>query len=388
MDITIKRIIVKDSFGEIETLPYPFDFPISTYTGRVDVNYVPRYGEHELLFTGDLERYMKLQQIKTYFNSDGFESARDLSNPFETIGRSVLMNRAAIKLANIDFVFQILNENWSMVNMKSNTEFTFADIGSAPGGFSQYIMYRLPNSTGVGMSLRSGIQWNTSQLSERLNILWGSDGTGDLLVNWKWLLAVLINKKVDLITADGAFETDNPNLQEISTIPLILAQSIQVLGLKENGHFVMKIFDCNTKIMADILYTLSTMFNYMVIFKPCSSRPANAERYVVFKNKISNLYSEKVLYNLINTGITNVNSFVDNLPQDFINYLVNINQDDIKYQHYYCTRILSLMLNEPIDRIEVDTNLALTVWSLPDNISVYTNKDNLKPGQTKLKVLN
>lgn len=55
--------------------------------------------------------------------------ARRLSNPFERIGKSIFMNRAATKLAALDATF-------SLTSTPDNKPFYFADVCGGPGGFS------------------------------------------------------------------------------------------------------------------------------------------------------------------------------------------------------------------------------------------------------------
>ncbi|CAF4199325.1 unnamed protein product, partial [Rotaria sordida] len=69
------------------------------------------------------------------------EEARPRSNVYETIGQSIFLNRAAVKMANIDSAFgrmftdpKTLNNQRSLVH--PDEPFYFADICAGPDGFT------------------------------------------------------------------------------------------------------------------------------------------------------------------------------------------------------------------------------------------------------------
>ena len=160
-----------------------------------------------------------------------FEIARNITNPFENIGNSIFMNRASVKIANIDAIFNFTQRKGGLLgpqevgpldpsipmselleiesltpsgkntNLDRKLGYNFYDIASAPGGFSEYIQYRFPISYGWGMSLREGLEWNREKIDmERFNILWGNDDTGNLYTNADWFSEQVRNKNtVELI---------------------------------------------------------------------------------------------------------------------------------------------------------------------------------------------
>jgi cap1 methyltransferase len=82
---------------------------------------------------------------KTIFDklgADDMKNARTRSNPFETIGSAIFLNRAAVKMANLDalcdFMFtNPIDENGAPI-VKENELLYFADVCAGPGGFSEY----------------------------------------------------------------------------------------------------------------------------------------------------------------------------------------------------------------------------------------------------------
>lgn len=72
--------------------------------------------------------------------------ARFRSNPYETIGSVIFLNRAAVKMANLDAVFDFMFTKPKKMTGESAVDkkeiLYFADVCAGPGGFSEYILYR------------------------------------------------------------------------------------------------------------------------------------------------------------------------------------------------------------------------------------------------------
>ena len=243
--------------------------------------------------------------------SDGcYWDARRASNPYEFLGEgregglnSLFMNRSAIKLANLDALL-----DWQLTQRVSFGPFRFVDLCGAPGGFSEYIMRRcvdlgVHECHGFGMSLSgvneygAGVDWKISDFCEQeqrtklcFRVCPGSDGTGDIL-NWdnvqQLKTTVAVNSesaKVHLVVADGGFDAQrNAEDQEGMTQKLIVCEVAAALDLLDvGGTLVIKLFGFQTPVVQCVLRYLYASFERMVALKPISSRPASAERYVVF----------------------------------------------------------------------------------------------------------
>lgn len=84
---------------------------------------------------------------KTVFDqlgADDMRNARTRCNPFETIGSSIFMNRAAIKMANLDSMFDFMFTNPKDEDGRStvneNDLLYFADCCAGPGKFSKLVI--------------------------------------------------------------------------------------------------------------------------------------------------------------------------------------------------------------------------------------------------------
>ena len=291
-----------------------------------------------------------------------FAEARRAGNPFERLGEGrrgglndSFMNRSAIKLANIDAMLNFsltespsfrctetagtgdaLDERKDKAAASSSSPsfascFRFVDLCGAPGGFSEYLLWRcastkskkassgpVDNCYGYGMSLvganeyGNGIQWKIEEFGDeagdngvtrvqyRLSL--GSDGTGDVL-RWENVTALKMmilddagkggapdgaNSRsgglINLVVADGGVDAQrDADNQEDITQKIVVSQIAAALELLQHGGaFAIKMFGFQMDSVREALEELASVFNAVVAIKPVSSRPASAERYVVF----------------------------------------------------------------------------------------------------------
>ena len=239
-----------------------------------------------------------------------FERARRLCNPFELLGEGkaggmnqMFMNRAAIKLANINAVV-----GFSLIPYGSPGVFKFADLCGAPGGFSEYIVQQCRDGgvrtcRGFGMSLvgtnehGNGTPWKLSNYQQQYpdgstttyQLSGGADGTGDIynFANVEHLgheiQAATGSHKVHLVVADGGFDAQRDfEYQEHIAQKVVVCQAVAAMALLEDGgSMVMKVFGFQTSTIRALMRNLFMAFERLVVVKPISSRPASAERYLV-----------------------------------------------------------------------------------------------------------
>ncbi|KAI7876725.1 FtsJ-domain-containing protein [Lichtheimia hyalospora FSU 10163] len=229
---------------------------------------------------------------------DATSEARGKSNPFERINKSIFINRAATKLAALDATF-------ALTRSEGNETFTFADLCGGPGGFTEYLLWRIhswgSSAYGYGITLKASPQedqlnWQTDKFHPDVPLNFtkvdGVDGTGDLyqVPNIREFGAIVQqytrDRGVDLVVADGGFDfTGREMHQEQLARRLILCEIITMLTcLRQGGSFVCKFFDMSQQFTANLVWILYQLFDSICITKPLSSRPANSERYIVCKN--------------------------------------------------------------------------------------------------------
>ena len=156
-------------------------------------------------------------------------------------------------------------------------------------------MRKNKNDTYVGITLidkQSTIpNWNkckdVMKKHENITIEYGSDDTGDILSaeNLTYCFKKYKNS-MDIITADGGFDFSSDfNNQEKLAYNLIFAEiCFAILTQKKGGIFIIKFFDIFTLASVDLLYILSCFYTNVAISKPCTSRTANSEKYIVCEN--------------------------------------------------------------------------------------------------------
>lgn len=232
----------------------------------------------------------------------------------------------------------------------------FVDLCGAPGGFSQYLLFRNTSTRirGYGMSLSGtsddsvGLEWKVDELNDcilvdegagagaasslslgdtstasmsrssqkRFKIHEGSDGTGNIQ-NWDNVISLQqaieadaicdsasdsdtatatdkrdackgkwsTDKKATLVVADGGIDAQrNCSDQESIAHRLVCCQvAAALLLLKTGGTFVVKMFGFQTKGTRLMMRFLLNLFDRIQVLKPIASRPASAERYVMFR---------------------------------------------------------------------------------------------------------
>lgn len=343
-----------------------------------------------------------------------YREALQIVYPFENVPNSIFMDRAGLKIANTDAIYNVTRGiKPGLIKMRSDLKLSYCSIAEGPGAFVQYIQFRYPNSVGFGMTLKtddSKLDWNLNLIDQSKFIpVYGEDGTGNLYKNWSYLekeIRRTYPEGVLLVTADGGFEVKStpPEKRETESGRLLLTQFLTGISVVQTGgNFVCKLFETLTPISKQLIWILSCCFKRISFFKPISSRTTNTERYIVCEDANPNRYQyisllsnandsynslamedktkesmedktdDPSLLNSITNQYNVVNLFSNNLPDDFILWLKEQNQLSIDRQYKILENIDKVMLamanNDPIpivNQYEYDINKLLIIWNLPD----------------------
>lgn len=210
------------------------------------------------------------------------------TNPYELVCKKYprKISRAYFKMAEIMSDFDLKFENIEKIKTLHLCE--------GPGGFIQALVelrkYQNKSLDWVGITLKNetddkNIPDFELDISKMGGVTYGSDGTGDLtnVDNIKHLKNMFDSNKANLITADGGFDVSEDHCsQESQSYKLMLCQVVSALSTQGyKGSFIMKVFDCYSNEMTELLYILSHHYSNVSITKPYSSRPCNSEKYVV-----------------------------------------------------------------------------------------------------------
>uniref|UniRef100_A0A8C9ERA4 Cap-specific mRNA (nucleoside-2'-O-)-methyltransferase 1 n=1 Tax=Pavo cristatus TaxID=9049 RepID=A0A8C9ERA4_PAVCR len=289
----------------------------------------------------------------------GIEPRLKLTGPY------LCVHRAAMKMANMDHVFDYMFTNPKdfqgrpLIKERDAELLYFADVCAGPGGFSEYVLWRRKwHAKGFGMTLKGPNDFKledfysaSSELFEPYYGEGGIDGDGDITrpenitAFRNFVLDNTDHKGVHFLMADGGFSVEGQeNLQEILSKQLMLCQFLMALSIvRTGGHFVCKTFDLFTPFSVGLVYLLYCCFERVCIFKPVTSRPANSERYVVCKGLKLGIDDVREYLFMVNIRLNQLrNSDVDvNLvvplnvikdDQDFYDYIVQSNENHCKIQ--------------------------------------------------------
>jgi len=272
-------------------------------------------------FLNSLEReHLEIlkNQIDISYTNHEWDKAKKLSNPYELIhipNRKIKsesissydpLSRSFFKLWEIIHHFSLID-----VPKKIKT----AHFAEGPGGFLEAVYhYRSQRwDTEIfgefedkfyGITLAPsnkdipgwGKAYNLIRKAKpHIEISYGQDHTGDIykinnLISFSQTVCGITldsyNNGANLITADGGFDFSiNFNLQEQTALQLIFAEVLGALMCQKiGGHFVCKFFDTYNKTTLKIIYLIKCLYKDVYLFKPLTSRPANAEKYLIAKN--------------------------------------------------------------------------------------------------------
>jgi cap1 methyltransferase len=240
-------------------------------------------------------------------------SARRQANVFAFIGRDAFQNRSATKLANIDYVFNNIARNAKCFT--SAARLYFADICGGPGGFTEFMLKRQPRSYGIGITLKSAIDFSRRTLDideERFVAHYGFHGDGNVC-NSQNVISFADGAKtfaqsvgVHVAFADGACDVSGREEdQEQLNRQLIMCEILCALSaLRTGGNFICKFFDTLSPFTAGLIYLLYRSFSRISIIKPLMSRATNGERYLVCESKCPNTESVQHLLLTVNNIIS------------------------------------------------------------------------------------
>ena len=275
------------------------------------------------------------------------------------------LSRSFYKLIEICNLLHILEE----LGEKPIQSFHLAE---GPGGFIEAIEYLRCNNLDkyYGMTLidkNDNIPgWKKSKyfLLKHKNVIIenGSDELGDLFnVENLWHCYKKYKNSMNFITGDGGFDFSiDFNKQESLSIKLVFCQICYAIAMqKKGGIFILKVFDIFTQGSIDLIYILDSLYESITIIKPCTSRFANSERYVVCKKfKIEDSFdlisSFSKFFPLINDRKLIIERFINiSIPSYYINKLEDINAIIGQQQLENILSTLSLLdNNNKLDKLD------------------------------------
>ncbi|XP_068199313.1 cap-specific mRNA (nucleoside-2'-O-)-methyltransferase 1 isoform X2 [Antennarius striatus] len=352
-----------------------------------------------------LQTLIKYKSVFDNLEGEEMRRARTRSNPFEMIRGGIFLNRAAMKMSDIDHCFDNMFTNPKDSQAKPLTKdregelLYFGDVCAGPGGFSEYILWkRRWHAKGFGMTLKGPCDFKLedfyaapSELFEPYYGEGGVDGDGDITrpenitAFRNFVLESTEKRGLHFLMADGGFSVEGQeNLQEILSKQLLLCQMLTALStLRTGGHFVCKTFDLFTSVSVGLVYLLYLCFDRISIFKPVTSRPANSERYVVCRGlKPGSDAVREYMFrvNLKMNQLRNTDTDItDVVPlsiikddTDFYQFMVNSNESLCAVQIKALAKIQAFVVDPTLSEPrQADIRKeCLKLWGVPDKARV------------------
>lgn len=239
-----------------------------------------------------------LKKKLSNFSSEELQQRRFKTSPFDALPLNIyntrLINKAAWKLIEINH----LTDN---IFFKTEDK-KFADICCAPGGFTHTITMKNIMRTDAflitlgDIQIHKSLQYNMPD--RKINIMYGDITNKTIQMNFVDLCGY---QELDFAMADGGFNFKNiEDEQEFKCRRLTLSQIyLALVTVKNGGFFLLKLFNVYSKFTQSLLFAVLSCFDEMLIIKPLSSRPANSEKYFLFKTYTLNISIIKTLEHLM-----------------------------------------------------------------------------------------
>ena len=356
----------------------------------------------EIQINPQLNRYLNNVKLQISIYKEKWDVFKKYTNPYEFIHTIIPNTKQSIsKLKPLSRSFYKMVEmckTFSIINDLPKNVSTF-HLAEGPGGFIEALCFLRNNlnDTYYGMTLQNedinipGWKKSYKFLKNNPNVIIenGIDQTGNLFNKENLLFCFKKYKgSMDLITGDGGFDFSiDFNNQETLSSKLIFAQICYAIAMqKQNGTFILKVFDLFTSFSIDLVFLLSSLYKKVYIIKPHTSRYANSEKYLVCKNFIcedtsSLIYKLLPLFeNFVNNDNTSLNRLFNfEIPYLFIIKLEEYNAIFGQQQIENILTTLNLIENYKADKVEVfkKHNIIKTVkWCQKHNIVYNQNIQN------------
>ncbi|XP_066558976.1 cap-specific mRNA (nucleoside-2'-O-)-methyltransferase 1 isoform X2 [Amia ocellicauda] len=359
-----------------------------------------------------LHSVLKCKSVFDDLEGEEMRRARTRSNPYETIRGAFFLNRAAMKMANIDHVFDNMFTNprdaeGPLTRDRDGELLYFGDVCAGPGGFSEYVLWRRRwHAKGFGMTLRGANDFRLedffaapSELFEPYYGEGGVDGDGDITrpenisAFRNFVMESTERRGLHFLMADGGFSVEGQeNIQEILSKQLLLCQFLTGLStLRTGGHFMCKTFDLFTPFSVGLVYLLYLCFDRVSLFKPVTSRPANSERYLVCRGLKPGsdpvreyLFSVNLKLNQLRNSNSDVNEVVPleimKGDSDFYQHMVRSNESHCAVQIKALAKIHAFVRETTLSEArQADIRKeCLKLWGIPDQARVTPSSSDPK----------
>lgn len=254
----------------------------------------------------------------------------------------------------------------------------FAHIAEGPGGFIECLCdFTSKYSTSgamYGITLKSPARkipaWKIPRWQmEKHDIHLYNEDDGNLynLSTVDKFVEYVGESSCEFVTADGGFDySADFNNQETDSLMLMVAEIYTALRVQCcGGHLLLKVFDLFSVRTIKLMSICSDFYESFTVTKPLTSRPANSEKYIIFKNNVHDKQDATHVANLTllrDVVDTNNLELLDTYTP-FHEVLVSLTKYNVVYTSYQIDALEeTLELSKNVDLMRkknIDTNLAL-----------------------------
>ena len=295
-------------------------------------------------------------------NDGSFSSTTPSTNFGKITMKRKPLSRSYFKMWEILHDFQVVSKN-------SPSPLVSAHLAEGPGGFIEslcdYIRsYDIPCQTIHGITLLSQDKkipnWKIGHSLLKdfpISINDPNNNNGDLydIENIDKFVASIGDSKCSFVTADGGFDFSKDfNNQETSFYRLLLCEIYTALCIQRiGGTFVVKVFDLFQEDTLKLLACCKLFYDEMYVLKPNTSRPANSEKYLIFKTFTGVKTNEQIqIHEELRKQIT----CADLRPTYIPKWIYHMMVDCItKYNTYYTFRQISY-IKKTLDLVRLKCN--------------------------------
>ena len=323
---------------------------------------------------------------------DDYRALNKIVNPFEKLGNSIFMNRAALKIADIDAYYNFTYHVSGYFDYKTYGPFKFCDIAAGPGGFTEYIQFRRPESVGFGITLKTtdSFAWNFKRIDKkRFFEYYGptTDCDGDIFKYWRDFSKYAGND-CDFACCDGGLsleEESGEKYAETSNLRnklFFFELIICVYVLKKGGNCICKMFKAWDEDMAQYVYFFSRFFDNIALMKPIASRSSVSERFFIGCNFLGQDHPKvlegKRMIEEICLHLTDAKypyRIFDHLPDEFVTWLSAENDKFLAYRLEFFKRMVMICKKEPTAIEKFDLSKVFILWNIPSSPFMINTRD-------------
>lgn len=335
----------------------------------------------------------KLSELKGQIDeceNKRWEDAKKKLNIYEYIYTS------SKQTSNICKVLPISRSYFKIHEIIKNNDFLkdssyYGCIAEGPGGFIHCInqLSRLEKKNIeqiYGITLISKDKtipyWNQNILNNPKNkIINGEDNTGDIYKykNVSFFIKNINRNYCHLVTADGGFDySKDYNSQELLSYKLLYSEIYIAINIQKiNGNFVIKFFDLFRYKTIQLIYLLYCCYSEIHIYKPCTSRLSNSEKYIICKNFIG---CTKPVKEKLKEYYDNCEKIHIDIPESFLKDINKFNDEFVLSQMNSINNILKLIkTNEKIEKIPTPEQIENAIgWCEKYNLPINDKCNYLK----------